>query len=91
MFSVVVFSLLEFSLIGISWRVRTVSCETRASFVAGVQDLKTCLRGDGKTIHLGKFSESFQAKVKDLSSGSFAVVMEGFEEKLASEKLVATM
>jgi len=64
---------------------------TKRNIVAGVQDFKTCLSGDGKTIHLGKFSESFQAKVKDLSSGSFAVVMEGFEEKLASEKLVATM
>jgi len=63
---------------------------TKRKVVAAPDDFRKCLSGNGKTIHLSIFSESFRAQVKDLSSGAFAVVMEGYEDKL-SDKLAATM
>ena len=63
---------------------------TKRRFVVSLEDFKTCLGGDNKTIHLSKFSDAFREKIKDLPSGSFVAVMEGYEER-PSDKLVATM
>jgi 16S rRNA C967 or C1407 C5-methylase (RsmB/RsmF family) len=63
---------------------------TKRKFVIGFEDFRACLSGEGKTIHLSKFSECFREQLKELTPGSFAVVLEGYEDQL-DEKLVATM
>jgi hypothetical protein len=66
---------------------------TRRKFVIGLEDFATCLEGHGKSIHLSKFSSSFQEQIKSLSCGSFAVVFDGYDhndDKL-NEKMVIAM
>ena len=64
---------------------------TKRKIVASVQDFKTCLSGSGKTIHLSQFSQSFREQASDYASGSFVVVVEGYEDAPSSDKLAATM
>lgn len=59
-------------------------------FLAGVNDFRVCLSGEGKTIHLSQFSENFRVQIAALSPGSFVVVLEGYEDTL-DQKLVLCM
>jgi tRNA (cytosine34-C5)-methyltransferase len=63
---------------------------TKRKFLVGLDDFRTCLGGNGKTIHLSQFSESFREQTTSLSPGSFVVVLNGFEEQL-DQKLVLCM
>lgn len=64
---------------------------TRRKVVAGLADFRRCLTGNGKAIVLDTFSEAFCSQIQNLTTGSFVVIMEGFEDKLMTEKMVATM
>ena len=61
-----------------------------AKFVVCLEDFKASLSGGGKTVHLSKFSKEFEAKVKTLESGSFVILLEGYENRL-DLKLVVTL
>jgi hypothetical protein len=63
---------------------------TKRKFLVGLDDFRTCLSGNGKTIHLSQFSELFREQAASLSPGSFVVVLNGFEDQL-DQKLVLCM
>ena len=64
---------------------------TRRKLIAGLADFRLCLSGNGKTVHLSAFTEAFRTQVQGLATGAFVAIMEGFQNKLVSEKMVATM
>jgi 16S rRNA C967 or C1407 C5-methylase (RsmB/RsmF family) len=63
---------------------------TKRKYIVGREDFRTCLLGDGKTIHLSKFSDDFRNQVKEESPGSFVVILDGYEDKL-DQKLMVCM
>lgn len=64
---------------------------TRRKVLAGLADFRKCLTGNGKAMPLNTFSEAFGSQFENMSTGSFVVILEGFEENLRAEKMVATM
>jgi 16S rRNA C967 or C1407 C5-methylase (RsmB/RsmF family) len=61
---------------------------SKRKYVVGIQDFRTCLLGEGKTIHLSKFSDALRDKLKDLSTGSFVVILEGYEDQLEQKLMI---
>ena len=61
---------------------------TKRKYIVGPDDFRACLRGDGKTIHLSKFTDEFRNQVKDESPGSFVVLLKGYEDKMDQKLLV---
>jgi tRNA (cytosine34-C5)-methyltransferase len=62
---------------------------TKRKFIVNTEDFKLCLTV-GNTMLLSRFSQEFQDQTKDLSTGSFLVVLKGFDDKPEKEFL-ATM
>jgi 16S rRNA C967 or C1407 C5-methylase (RsmB/RsmF family) len=63
---------------------------TKRKYVVSKQDFRTCLLGEGKTIHLSRFSHKFRNEVKEESVGSIVVLLDGYEDQL-DQKLVVCM
>ena len=61
---------------------------TKRKYVACHDDFRACLQGDGKTIHLSKFTDTFRNQVKDEKPGSIVVILEGYENKMDQKLLV---
>jgi hypothetical protein len=61
---------------------------TKRKYVVCRDDFRACLQGDGKTIHLSKFTDEFRNQVKDESPGSFVVILQGYEDKMDQKLLV---
>lgn len=61
---------------------------TKRKYIVGREDFRACLMGDGKTIHLSKFTDEFRNQVKDESPGSFVVILKGYEDKMDQKLLV---
>ena len=61
---------------------------SKRKFVISKDDFVLCLGGGN--IPLVNFSESFQAMVRPLSTGSFVVLLDGFQENYG-EKMLLTL
>ncbi len=61
---------------------------TKRKFVVSFDDFSKCI-GEG-AIKIEIFSDSFGKKIRDLSTGAFAVALEGYETNIHS-KLFLTM
>ena len=61
---------------------------TKRKYVVCRDDFRACLQGDGKTIHLSKFTDEFRNQVKEESTGSFVVILKGYEDKMDQKLLV---
>ena len=61
---------------------------TKRKFIASFDDFTKCI-GEG-AIKIEIFSESLQKKMRELTSGAFAIALEGYETNITS-KLFLTM
>lgn len=61
----------------------------KRKFLVGMDDFCKCLT-DERHVHIDTLSEPLQTKLRDLSIGSFVLVLDGYEKQF-DEKMVATL
>jgi hypothetical protein len=62
---------------------------SKRKYIVSREDFDICL-SENKSKHLSVFSEKFQAEMKELSTGSFIIILEGFAER-HDEKMILAM